>query len=164
MTGQDDSLFTLMQEYSLLSTNLIKKAESFQHMIHSGDKIFFVAPDNSVLDQMLLKLWIAALLQSGDTIGPVVLQVGHLRFHRVGGALPIQARQREVVVQRQNLGNVVKALDVLVGFRVVCTAVHVLQHVHVMRDPCFPHVRVLHIIPKVDITEIVARSTVIPDR
>ena len=61
-----------------------------------------------------------------------------------------------MIVHRQNLFDVVETFDVLVGFRVVCTAVDVLQHVHVARNVGLPSVRVLVVVPKVNVAEVVA--------
>ena len=61
----------------------VEKTQFFQHLIDSGNQILLVAPDDGVFDQVLLVLAVAALLQCADAIGPIVLQVGHLRFDGV---------------------------------------------------------------------------------
>ena len=84
-----------------------------------------------------------------------MLQVGHFRLDGIGRASTAQTCQWEVIMQCQNLLDIVETFDVLIGFRVVCTAVDVLQHVHVSRDIRLPTVRMFIIVPEVNVTEVV---------
>ena len=51
---------------------------------------------------------------------PVMLQLSRVSFHRVAGADPAEAAQREVVVKDKHFCRVMEALDVLARLRVVC--------------------------------------------
>lgn len=140
---------------------LIEEIERLEHLRNTRNEVLLVTPNDGVFDQMLLVLCVATLLQRADAIGAVVLQMGRLGFDGIGRAPAAQTRQREVIVQRQNLLNVVEALDVLIRFRVIIAAVDVLQHVHVARDVGLPPVRMFGIVPKVDVAEIIGCARVI---
>lgn len=143
---------------------LIKKSKFAQYLIDARNQILFIAPDERVFDQVFLELGIAAFLQCANAISSVVLQVRHLWLDGVTRTAAVQTGEREMIVQRQNLLNVVETLDVLVGFRVVEAAIDVLEHVHMRRYVRFPLVRVIGIVPKVHVTKIVRGSRVVGDR
>ena len=92
-----------------------------------------------------------------------MLQVRQARVHRVAGADPAQAAQREVVVKDQRLLGVVEALDVLAGLGVVGAAVHVLHHVQVLGDvlEVLVLVGVEHLVHEVDVPEVPARPRLV---
>ncbi|CAG9126570.1 unnamed protein product, partial [Plutella xylostella] len=69
--------------------------------------------------------------QRAHAVGAVVLQPRQRRGQRVVAARAAQARQREVVVQREHALRVVERLHVLAGAREVARAPHVRQHVQV---------------------------------
>ena len=140
---------------------LVEISESFEHLSDSRNQIFLVPPYDGIFDQMLLVLGVAALLQRADAIGPVMLQVSRFGLDWIRSAAAAQTGQREVIVQRQYLLNVVETLDILVGFRVIVAAVDVLEHVHVARDVGLPPVRVFRVVPKVNVTEVVRSSGVV---
>lgn len=120
-----------------------------------------VPPYGGVEDGVVLVLRGARLLQGGHAVGSVVLQVRVLGVDGVGGAAAAEAREREVVVQREDAARVVEALDVLAGLGVVARAVHVLQHVHIVRDLPEPAVGVAHRVHEVDVPHVVGRAGVL---
>jgi len=92
-----------------------------------------VLPDGGV-DNTDVLVVITGLLQGRYAVPPIVLQVSQVRLHRVRGADPAQACQREVVMENEGLLGVVETLDVLARLGVVGTSVDVTHHVHVGRD------------------------------
>lgn len=119
------------------------QVELGEHAVDPRYELVLVAQHDRVFDQVLLVLGVAALLERADAVGAVVLQVGDFGLDGVRRARAAETRQREVIVQRQDLLHVVETLDVLVRLRVVGAAVDVLQHVHVARNGRLPLVRVL---------------------
>lgn len=140
-----------------------KETQRGQRVGHLGYEFSLVPPYGGVHDAVLPELD-ARLLERLDAIRAVVLQV---RVRRVDGVrcTPLaEARQREVVVQRERALRVVEALDVLVRLGVVLAAVHVLQHVHVSWYGLEPAVRVDQVVQEVHVAYIVGRARLVTHR
>ena len=137
----------------IINVTFFEESNFLEHVIDPSNQIFIITPDNWIFDQVLLEIHLAILLQL--TVASVVLQMSRFRINSMRIAAFTQARKWKVIVQRQDLLNVMKTLDVRPRFGVIVTAVNVLEHVHVTRDVRVPHVRMLLVIPKVDIAEMV---------
>lgn len=107
-----------------------EEAERLEGVGDPADQFIPVTPYRRVYHAVLPILH-AGFLQRSNAVGTIMLQLRILSLNGVTGASGAQARQRKMVVQSDHPFRIVEALDVLVWFRKVLRAVHVLKHVHI---------------------------------
>ena len=141
----------------------LKEAQFAQSLSSSLNHLIFPPPNSCIFHTDTFEIILARLLESVDTVLPVVLEVCQGCVHWVGAADTTQTPQGEVVVEDEGFLRVVEALHILTRLGVVGTSVHMLHHVQVGGDvwEMLWLMEIKHLIHEVDIPEVPAGSCLI---